>query len=314
MTEGVLLIDFGSALEVHSVDKYLKSIFSDPHIVGAEKHPKLRRTIAWAAAKGLESRVKDRAERIKDKIHPVRARDGLAQSLSEKLGCPVAWATRYASRDIESGLLELNQKGCQKIVVIPLFPQQSWSVTESIRAKCMEAVVDGRIKDCEIVFIGSWLWAESFVRVWKGAIQREIEGAGGGRDMHLVFSAHAVPLKNEEKRGCPYLREVERAAKLIHDDLDRKLPMQIAYQSKGWWGRWSSPSLDKTLIHLLKQGVRSCLVIPISFIVENVETLIDLDEAIIPRFRRLGMAGLRRVQTPGNSQEVINTLAELVQN
>jgi ferrochelatase len=145
-------------------------------------------------------------------------------------------------------------------------------------------------------------------------IQKEFENVNDDGEVHLVFSAHAVPLKHAGERGCPYLKEVELAAELICDEMEWSYPMHIAHQNRGRWGEWSGPSIDTTLNTLLIQGVRSCLVVPISFIFENVETLIDLDENVIPRLKGLGMTGLKRVQMLGNSKEVINILAELVQN
>jgi ferrochelatase len=197
-------------------------------------------------------------------------------------------------------------RGYQKIMVIPLFPHHSLSMTESIVSECERvARLTGR-KGVEIGYIKSWIDSPSFIKSWEKQIRLDMQP-------HILFSAHSIPT-NHIARGCPYRSEVERSVEMIEKELGSGAAFHLAYQSGRRSNGWLGPSIENKLDDLLKQGVKNCAVVPLSFVFENVETLVDLDINIIPKFQRLGMKGLKRVAVPGPSPEIINTLAELTES
>ena len=159
-------------------------------------------------------------------------------------------------------------------------------------------------------------------------------------DTHLLFSAHAHPLTHpsplggegkrklflplEEKpalsnvegvgmRGISsYEQQVEYTAKSIWQSLGSKHPMSIAYQSRTRFGRWSSPSLEDEIHRLAKNGVSTCLIVPISFLFDNVETLIDIDRVAIPLGTKAGVHEVRRAKPPGDSQKIVEMVVDIM--
>jgi ferrochelatase len=170
-------------------------------------------------------------------------------------------------------------------------------------------------------------------------------------DTHLLFSAHALPIPPRILPLCKgefppeadpplaeegvdpdlpspslpykgreswvftnYQHQVECTAQAIWQSLGSKHPMSIAYQSRTRFGRWSSPSLEDEIHRLAKNGVSHCLIVPISFLFDNVETLIDIDRVAMPLGIKTGMHEIRRARPPGDSQKIVEMIVDIVKN
>jgi ferrochelatase len=130
--------------------------------------------------------------------------------------------------------------------------------------------------------------------------------------IHLIFSAHAVPVRHIEQFGDDYVVHVRESAKLIGGALGGKFSASIAYQSKAPSGKWTGPALKEELHRLGKSGVDNCIIIPISFIHDSVETWCDIDMSILPNARKFGMRKICRARPPIDSDGVVDALVETI--
>jgi len=301
----LLLVDFGSAAEARSIKAYLRAIFSDPFIRGSRRISIPQKVTAYIMSQLFAPLSRRRSKITEGQTFPVKLRNELCTKLEAKIKIPTRWTTRYASPDIEESLGSLIRNGYRKIIVIPLFPHHSISMTESIVNECERVSNKIGANMVEMVYIKSWIDSPSWAEGWAKQIGSDIQP-------HILFSAHSIP-RTHIARGCPYKREVERSVEIIKKELGPGPSFHLAYQSGRRSRGWLGPSIQEKLNDLLNQGVKDCAVVPLSFIFENVETLVDLDVDIIPKFQRLGMKGLKRVATPGSSVGIINTLAALTE-
>ncbi|MFH0799577.1 MAG: ferrochelatase, partial [Pseudomonadota bacterium] len=150
-----------------------------------------------------------------------------------------------------------------------------------------------------------------FVEAWGQSVRDALAKFPLGARVHLLFSAHAIPAGRGGADGAAYAKEVAESARLIADQLDNARITSVAYQSRAPWGRWTGPRIEQELERLGKAGVRNCLIVPISFLYDNVETWCDIDMEIIPRAADFGMTRIMRATPPLESPHLLEALIKL---
>ena len=212
-----------------------------------------------------------------------------AKALSRLLkGWDVRVAMRYSDPLLEEVLKQLNPKGYGKVAVLPLFPQYSVATWGSI-----ERVVKKSPFGEKAVFTEPFYGCEKFIPGWVEAVKGTLKGL---KNPHLLFSAHSLPLYLVERHGDPYPKQVEKSAKLIAQKLN--LPYTVSYQSKVGPIKWLEPSTEDALIDLRQRGVEEIVVVPISFVSENTETLWEIDVQYRILATKLGFKTFKRVKIP----------------
>ncbi|HSR73101.1 MAG TPA: ferrochelatase, partial [Kiloniellales bacterium] len=137
------------------------------------------------------------------------------------------------------------------------------------------------------------------------------EAAGQGRP-RVLFSAHGLP-KRIVERGDPYQWQVERSAAAVAEALgDPDLDWRVCYQSKVGPLEWIGPATDDEIRRAGSEGV-PLVVVPIAFVSEHSETLVELDEEYGRLAEASGVPGYHRVPTVGTAGDFIAGLAALVE-
>jgi ferrochelatase len=128
-----------------------------------------------------------------------------------------------------------------------------------------------------------------------------------------LFSAHGLPVKTI-RRGDPYQWQVEQTAQGIADELvadHPELDWAICYQSRVGPLEWIGPSLDDELKRAAGDRV-AVVVVPIAFVSEHSETLVELDIEYRHMAETLGVPGYGRVPALGTAGEFMDELVSLV--
>ena len=127
----------------------------------------------------------------------------------------------------------------------------------------------------------------------------------------LVFSAHGLPEKNI-KKGDPYQWQVEQSVNKIIERLNiSNLDWVLCYQSRVGPLKWIGPSTDDEIIKASKSN-KTIVVVPIAFVSEHSETLVELDIEYKKLAEKNGCKNFRRVPALGARHEFIDSLANLV--
>jgi ferrochelatase len=130
-------------------------------------------------------------------------------------------------------------------------------------------------------------------------------------DVHLVFSAHGLPLK-EIERGDPYQTQIENTVRSVMERGHWPNPHRLCYQSRLGPGKCLEPSLEASLREVAAQGGERVLVIPISFVTDHVETLYEIDIEARALAGKLGIRQFEVMPAMNDSPTFIRTLADLV--
>ena len=129
--------------------------------------------------------------------------------------------------------------------------------------------------------------------------------------MHLVFSAHSVPVSVIEE-GDPYKDHIEATVESVIRRGQWSHPYTLCYQSKVGASKWLQPSLHATLHHLGTEKTKSVLVVPIAFVSDHVETLNEINLEAREEAEHLGIRHFEMMPGLNDSPKFIQALAELV--
>ena len=285
---GVLLVNLGTpdAPTAPAVRRYLAQFLSDRRVVEIPPivwQPILHGVIlrlrpAKSAAKYAKVWTQDGSPLA---VHSARQRSLLLGYLGQRLRkaglpedlCPVEIGMRYGNPSIASAIDRLTAADCERLLVLPLYPQYAASTT----ATALDAVA-AHLASLRRVpglrFVDTFHDDAGYVR----AVAQSINDywMKHGRPDRLVFSFHGVPRRSLDL-GDPYHCLCHKTARLVADELglDRKQWM-TTFQSRFGKAEWLKPYTAETLTTLAKEGVGRVDVACPGFVADCLETLEEI--------------------------------------
>jgi ferrochelatase len=199
----------------------------------------------------------------------------------------VRMAHRYGNPSMESELRNFQQRGCERLVVLPLYPQQAFPTTDSVHDE-LARLLSLLSYEPELSFIRHYHDDPGWIRAMADSIRPHLSTEPSPLSQsHLLFSFHSEPLK-DVRRGDPYREQVEQSARAIAAALE--LPENAyswVYQSQfDDTQRWLGPFLHRQAARLKAQGVDELRVVCPGFAIDCTETLYDIEVQL-----RLELAG-----------------------
>lgn len=135
--------------------------------------------------------------------------------------------------------------------------------------------------------------------------------------IHLVFSAHGLPMSLVEK-GDPYPEQIGATVRIVCELGAKEYPAAwptthlLCYQSRVGPSKWLQPPLTDTIERLGREGVKEMLVVPISFVTEHIETLHEINIEAREEAKKAGVEKFRMMPAVGDSPLFIAALRDLV--
>ena len=281
MKTGIVLLNFGGPWTLSDVRPFLYRLFSNPAVLVGVPTP-LRQILAFMIAQ-IKGPSSIRSYRSIGRGSPqlkwtTIQTEGLRTLLAND-SVRVEMAMRIADPRIERALLLLQDWGADQLVLLPLFPHFSTTTTGTCFADVKAAL--GRMNwNPEITEITNWPDHRGYTSLLRRSVDEAIaraesECSGSNDPIHVLFSAHSLPMKIVE-RGDPYPQDVERTVAAVTREL--KQPWSLAFQSRNGKLAWLQPYLEDELKRLGREGVKRVVVVPISFVSDHIETLFELDQ------------------------------------
>jgi ferrochelatase len=230
--------------------------------------------------------------------------EALSRLLGE--GFEVRHVFRYTEPRAPGVIDALAARGVERVVAVPTYPQRSFTTTDSSLADLEDAA---RARGIRVCAVSSYPTDAGFIRALADVTSEVL--AGAGRDAHVVMVAHAVP-RRSVRRGDPYVAQVNATARALARSLPGHVRWDLAFQSRVGPVGWVGPSLEQTLRRLGDAGVKSVVLVPVSFTSEHLETLVELDLEARETASIAGIGSFHRVPAPGMHGAFIAMLARLV--
>lgn len=313
----MVLFNLGGPDNPDAVQPFLFNLFNDPAIIG------LPGPLRWLVARLISKRRAPIAREIYDKIggksplleltdNQARALEG---SLADLGTVKVFVAMRYWHPFVIEAAERVRDFGADEIVLLPLYPQFSTTTTGSSLKEWKRAAGAVGLGDpgravCCYPDEAGWIRAQASL------IDDALAEASKVGSPRILFSAHGLPKKIVDK-GDPYPDHVARTAKAVVDDLHARgvtgpdADWVICYQSRVGPLEWIGPSTDDEIERAGRDGV-AVVVVPLAFVSEHSETLVELDMEYAELAAEAGVPGYFRVPTVCDHADYIAGLAAMV--
>jgi protoporphyrin/coproporphyrin ferrochelatase len=293
---GVLLVNLGTpeAAERKAVRRYLKEFLSDRRVI--EKDSLLWKLALHGIVLPLRSRWRARDyQKIWNRDTNESPLKTITRSQAEKLAgtlqplgkhVMVDWAMRYAGPSIGSRLEALIKRGCDRILVMPLYPQYAAATTATVCDEVFKFMMRQR-RQPALRILPAYFEDRYYVEVLASSLRAQLKALPFEPDV-IMASYHGMPKEYADK-GDPYPAQCERTTQLVREQLgfdDKKLIM--TYQSRFGRGKWLEPYTIKTVKALAKQGVKNLVVVTPGFAADCLETLEEIAVENAHVFKRYG--------------------------
>jgi ferrochelatase len=293
---GVLLVNLGTpdAATPAAVRRYLKEFLSDRRVI--EKDSLFWKLVLNWIILPIRSRRKAHdyqniwnREKNESPIKTItRAQAEKLAGILEPLGTHVMvdWAMRYASPSIASRLAVLATWGCERILIMPLYPQYSAATTATVCDEVFRNLMKLRLQPA-IRVLPPYYDDPYYIEVLASSLQAELKNLPFTPDA-IVASYHGMP-KDYVQKGDPYESQCVRTTQLLRAQLgldETKLIM--TFQSRFGRAKWLEPYTINTVRALAKKGVKNIVVVTPGFAADCLETLEEIAVENARAFKRAG--------------------------
>jgi len=317
-SRGVILFNLGGPETQADVRPFLFNLFSDPEIVRLPVRA-MQKPLAWLISTARHKKSSAYYRLIGGGSPLRRITDEQATALGQELNrrgidARIYVGMRYWHPFTERAVEQIVRDGVTELIALPLYPQFSVSTTGSSFKNFVDLLDErGELRHIRRRYITRWHTHPAYI----ASLAEQIKEASvkfpdhDPRKIHLLFSAHSVPVSYIEK-GDPYLRHIEETVALVAEKLGSAYPVHLSFQSKVGPVKWLEPSTDQKLRALKAEGADQVLAIPISFVSEHIETLYELDILYKNLAAEIGIRHYDRVPAFNTDARFINLLADLV--
>lgn len=295
--KGVLLVNLGSpdSYNPKDVKKYLGEFLMDERVIDV---PLWARTIL---VKGIILNTRPKASAAaykkiwwKDGSPLIVISERLQEKIQKQVDIPVALAMRYGRMTIKKGLQELVDKGVDKVLIFPLYPQFAMATTETILVKA-EEIRQLNFPSLKFESIPAFYNRPDYIEVLSNAIEDSLKDK---EYEHLLFSYHGIPERHIRKSDITkshckidktccethskthdfcYRHQCYEVTRLVAKKLQLKPEtFSTSFQSRLGFDPWLQPFTDLTIEGLAKQGIKKMAIVTPAFVSDCLETLEEI--------------------------------------
>jgi protoporphyrin/coproporphyrin ferrochelatase len=315
---GVLLVNLGTpdSADTKGVRVYLREFLSDPRVIENQG-------LYWKLVlNGVILQVRPRRKaRDYQKIWNVARNESplktITRAQAEKLAAAldgshimVDWAMRYGNPSIKAGIDGLMKKGCDRILVVPLYPQYSASTTATVADETLRVLASLRAQPT-LRFAPPYFDEPSYIDALAVSIRQHLAALSFTPEV-IIASFHGMPQAYIDK-GDPYAEHCQATMTALRARLgmdDNKL--MLTYQSRFGFDAWLKPYTIDTVADLARRGVKNIAVVTPGFAADCLETLEEIAGENAEVFRHNGGEKFSFIPCLNDSDEGMDVIRQLV--
>jgi ferrochelatase len=311
MKKAVVLLNMGGPSNTTEVRTFLKNMFADPNILTVKSS-----ALRWLIGTMIVLTRTKKAQSHYEKIGGASPLLGLTEKLADKLSSlmdeKVHIAMRYVPPFAKEAARQMMNDEVEEVVLFSMYPHYSTTTTKSSIEDFYKATL----------WLGYHPKVHTIERYYKNRAFNELivdsvkESLAecDAEGFELVFSAHSLPQKIIDA-GDSYQKEIEEHVEILSNMLYSEgvhfRKVHLAYQSKLGPMKWIGPSLEETLSKIATLS-KKAIVYPISFTVDNIETVYELDMEYREIAQKLAFEEYRVVPCPNDSEDFARVLAQII--
>ena len=314
MKKAVILFNLGGPDNLNNVEPFLFNLFYDPAIINLPKF--LRYPLAKIISKKRTPIAKKIYQEIGGSSPILRLTNEQALELEKFLNISqkeINYKTFVIMRCWKPRASEVIKDVIKfqpnEIILLPLYPQFSYSTSGSSINE-WKNICKNNNYEIKTSTICCYPTEENFINAHINEISKKI---GKNENEKLIFSAHGLPEKNIIN-GDPYQYQIEKTVDKIVKKINIKdLDYILSYQSRVGPLKWIGPSTEDVIIDNSKLG-KNIILVPIAFVSEHSETLVELDIEYKKLAIENGCKNYARVPALGTNKAFIESLSNLILN
>lgn len=303
--KALVLLNMGGARDKSELKMFLTNMFNDENILTI-KNAFIRKMVAsFITNSRLESAWKN-YERIGNHspINPLT--EQLVNKCNDKIeNYKTYQVMRYTPPFAKEIISQMKKDGIKEVLLLPLYPQYSTTTTKS----SLEDFIKFAKNSFSISSIETFYKNDKFNECIVNEILNNVEDE---TSYNLVFSAHGLPQKIVNA-GDPYEKQMNEHVKILSEELQKRgknfKSINLAYQSKVGPLKWLEPSLENMLKNFKNENV---IIYPLSFIVDNSETVFELDIEYKEIAHEIGIKEYKVCSCVNDSDEFIEAIKDII--
>ena len=281
---GVLLVNLGTpdGKDRASVRRYLAEFLSDRRVIELSPwlwqpilHGIILRTRPGKVAEAYAEIWRNDSDESPLRYYTRRQAELLADGIGDFGGrLIVSWAMRYGNPAIGPQLRALQQAGCERILLAPLYPQYSATTTATVNDKAFETL--GKLRwQPALRVLPPYHDHPAYIGAVADSIADYLATCDQPPDAVLA-SFHGLPEENLHK-GDPYYCHCAKTTRLLRERLGLdENRLRLTFQSRFGPKQWLQPYTDKTIEALAQQGARHIAVVMPGFAADCLETIEEM--------------------------------------
>lgn len=281
---GVLLLNLGTpdGTDYWSMRRYLKEFLSDKRVIEVPRWkwwPILNLIILTVrpGRKGKDYATIWNNERNEGPLKTITRSQAekLAQRFAGESRIEIDWAMRYANPTTESRIRALAEKGCDRILLVPLYPQYAAATTATACDQAFRALMEMRWQPAVRV-APSYHDDLAYIEALAAAMRRDLAALDFEPEV-IIATFHGMPQAYLEK-GDPYHCQCQKTSRLLRERLGWPADKWLTtFQSRFGNDPWLQPYTDETVKRLAADGVKRLVLVAPGFSADCLETLEELD-------------------------------------
>src|SRR6476646_8465824 len=316
---GVLLVNLGTpeTCDARGVRVYLREFLSDPRVIEDQglKWKLILNGIILRVRPARKARDYAKIWNFEKNESPLKTitrsqADKLAEAIADHDHVEVDWAMRYGNPSIRSRIDALTAQGCDRILVVPLYPQYSAATSATVCDEVFRVLADMRAQPTLRV-TPPYYDDPDYIEALAVSINAHLASLPFQPEL-IVASFHGMPQKYVDK-GDPYQAQCVATT----DALRKRLGLDAArliltFQSRFGFDAWLQPYTDKTIEKLAKDGVKHIAVVTPGFSADCLETLEEIAEENAEIFKHNGGEQFSAIPCLNDSDPGMDVIRQLV--
>lgn len=316
---GVILVNLGTPdkADYWSVRRYLSEFLSDKRVIELPFifwQPLLQGIILTIRP----HKVAKSYQRVWNKAENKSPLAVITQGQAEKIkarfsdqSVHVEWAMRYGKPSIQKAIDALSQKGCDHLLVVPLYPQYSATTTAAVNDKVFQILMAQR-RQPALRTLFSYADDPAYINALKEQVEAHCASLST-KPERILISFHGLP-QRYVNAGDPYAQECEKTAHALRQALGKTAEeMPMVFQSRFGPDRWLEPNIADVIKGYKEQNIQNIAVIAPGFLADCLETLEEINHEYRALFLSEGGKEFSYFPCLNDEEITINFLENLIQ-
>src|SRR3979490_2853479 len=316
---GVLLVNLGTpdSADARGVRVYLKEFLSDPRVIEDQglSGKLLLNGVILRTRPGRKARDYQKIWNTENNESPLKT---ITRAQSEKLAAAISdhdhivvdWAMRYGNPSIRSRIDALTAQGCDRLLVVPLYPQYSAATSATVCDEVFRVLGEMRAQPTLRV-TPPYYDDPDYIEALAVSINTHLANLPFQPEI-IVASFHGMPQKYVDKSDPYYAQCVATT-----DALRKRMGLDaskliLTFHARFGFDAWLQPYTDQTMERLAKQGIRRVAVVMPGFSADCLETLEEIAQENAEIFKHNGGEQLTAVPCLNDSDAGMDVIRQLV--